>query len=83
MARGTVKSFSEIAQVLLGVIAVDDLRGTWKLIVGDIPNPRGPIPDARLCHSATKRRGEFLLPQTSTKSKCQVVGSKMPDVFEA
>jgi len=27
------------------VIAVDDLRGIRKLIVGDIPNPQGAIPE--------------------------------------
>jgi hypothetical protein len=29
--------------VLLGVIAIDDLRGIRKLIVGDVPNPNGAI----------------------------------------
>jgi len=42
---GTVKSFSEIAQVLLGVKAVNDLGGIRKLIVGDIPDPGGAIPE--------------------------------------
>ena len=42
---GTVKSFSEITQVLFGMIAVHNLGGLGKLIVGDVPNPQGPIPE--------------------------------------
>src|SRR5271156_1233755 len=34
----------------------------------------------RLCHSATKRCAEFLLPQTNTETKCQVTESKIADV---
>ena len=30
---------------MLGVIAVDDLRGIRKLTVGDVPNPNGPVPE--------------------------------------
>ena len=44
---GTVESFSDITQVLLGMIAVHNLGGSGKLIVGDVPNPQGPIPRAR------------------------------------
>jgi len=42
---GTIKSFSEIAQVLLGVKAVNDLGSIRKLIVGDVPNPNGSVPE--------------------------------------
>ena len=40
---GTVKSFSEIAQVLFGMKAVDDLGGLRKLLFGDVPDPSSPI----------------------------------------
>jgi len=54
--RWTVKSFSEIAQVLLGVKAVNDLGGIRKLIVGDIPDPGGAIPSTILRDAWQKRR---------------------------
>jgi hypothetical protein len=38
-----VESFSEITQVLFGMIAVNNLSGIGKLILGEIPNPKGPI----------------------------------------
>ena len=55
---GTVKSFSESTQIFLGMIAVYNLDGTWKLIVGDVPNPKGPVPEhdpARRLTEATAR----------------------------
>jgi hypothetical protein len=42
---GTVQSLSDITQVLFGMIAVNNLGGLWKLIVGDVPNPQGSIPE--------------------------------------
>ena len=42
---GTVQSFCDITQVLFGMIAVNNLGGIGKLIVGDVPNPQGPIPE--------------------------------------
>jgi hypothetical protein len=38
-----IESFSEITQVLFGMIAVNNLSGIGKLILGEIPNPKGPI----------------------------------------
>jgi hypothetical protein len=38
-----IESFSEITQVLFGMIAVNNLSGIGKLILGEIPNPEGPI----------------------------------------
>src|ERR1700681_1627688 len=40
----TVQSFSDSTQVFFGMIAVNNLGGIWKLIVGNVPNPQGPIP---------------------------------------
>ena len=42
-----VESFSEITQVLFGMIAVNNLGGIGKLILGEIPNPKGPISELR------------------------------------
>jgi hypothetical protein len=44
LSLGTVQSFADITQVLFGMIAVNDLGGIWELIVGNVPNPQGPIP---------------------------------------
>jgi hypothetical protein len=41
--RETVQSFSEFAQVLFGMKAVDDLHGLRKLIFRDIPDPRSAV----------------------------------------
>ena len=51
---GTVKGFSKITQIFFGVIAVDNLGDTGKLIVGDVLNPQGPIPE----HDPTGRLAE-------------------------
>ena len=40
-----VEIFSDLTQVLFGMIAVHNLGGLWKLIVSDVPNPQGPIPE--------------------------------------
>jgi integrase len=50
----TVQSFSEITQVLFGMIAVHNLGGIGKLILGKIPNPKGPISE----HDSTWRMAE-------------------------
>ena len=36
---GSVESFGQVAEVLLGVKAIDDLPGLGKQFVGDVPNP--------------------------------------------
>ena len=51
---GAVKSFPEIAQVLLGMETIDDLDGLGKLLFGDIPNPRSAITE----HDLTWRLSE-------------------------
>jgi hypothetical protein len=51
---GTVQSFPDITQVLFGMIAVHNLGGLWKLIVGNVPNPQGPIAE----HDRTRRLAE-------------------------
>ena len=55
---GTVQSFSDSTQVLLGMIAVHNLGGIGKLIVGNVPNPQGPIPehDRTRCLAETAAR---------------------------
>ena len=53
---GTVQSFSDITQVLFGMIAVHNLGGIGKLIVGNIPNPQGPIPEHDRARAWQKRR---------------------------
>src|SRR5260370_38162575 len=55
-ARGsrTVQSLCDITHVLFGMIAVHNLGGIGKLIVGDIPNPQGPIPE----HDRARRLAE-------------------------
>jgi hypothetical protein len=54
---GTVQSFSEFAQVLFGMKAVDDLHGLGKLICRDVPDPRSAIAEhdlaGRLLEAAT------------------------------
>src|SRR5467141_882096 len=50
----TVQSFSHITQVLFGMIAVNNLGGIGKLIVGDVPNPQSPIPE----HDGTRGLAE-------------------------
>src|SRR5580704_1997566 len=50
----TVQSFSDITQVLFGMIAVHNLGGIGKLIVGNVPNPQGPIPE----HDRSRRLAE-------------------------
>ena len=52
--RRTVQSFSDITQVLFGMVAVNNLGGIWKLIVGNVPNLQGPIPE----HHGTRRLAE-------------------------
>jgi len=52
----TVQSFSESAQALFGMIAVNDLDGLGKLIVGDVPNPKSPSPSTTLRGAWQKRR---------------------------
>jgi len=54
VGRWDRKELFEIAQVPLGVKAVHNLGGIWKLIVGDVPNPQGPIPE----HDGTRRLAE-------------------------
>ncbi len=41
--REAVQSFSEFAQVLFSMKAVDDLHGLRKLIFRDIPDPRSAV----------------------------------------
>ncbi len=41
----TVEGFSEITQVLFGMIAVHDLGGIRKVILGDVPDPKRSIPE--------------------------------------
>src|ERR1700741_2537928 len=56
--RETVQSFSEFAQVLFGMKAVDDLPGLWKLIFRDVPDPRSAVAEhdltGRLVEAATQ-----------------------------
>jgi hypothetical protein len=40
---GAIKIFGEVAEILLGMEAIDDLPGSRKQFIGDVPNPRGPI----------------------------------------
>jgi hypothetical protein len=46
--RETVQSFSEFAQVLFGMKAVDDLHGLRKLIFRDVPDPRSAVAEHHL-----------------------------------
>src|SRR5882724_8950049 len=58
-----VESFSEITQVLFGMIAVNNLGGIGKLILGEIPNPKGPSPSTTL-HGAWQKRRRVASRQT-------------------
>ena len=42
---GAVDGLGDIAQVLLGVVDVNDLDGVGKLLGGDVPNPRRAVAD--------------------------------------
>ena len=56
--RETVQSFSEFAQVLFGMKAVDDLYSHRKLIFRDVPDPRSTVAE----HDLTERLVETTTP---------------------
>ena len=65
---GTVQSFSEFAQVLFGMKAVDDLHGLRKLIFRDVPDPRSAVAE----HDLTGR----LIETTSPGLACDARGER-------
>ena len=50
-ARG-IDGLGHVREVLLGVEAVDDLNRIGKVLVGEVPDPRGPIAEHGLARCA-------------------------------
>ena len=42
---GAVEGLGHVAQMLLGMVDVDDFDGAWKLLGGDVPNPWSAVAD--------------------------------------
>ena len=74
LARRPPDRLGHVAEVALGVIAIDDLDGAGEELVGEVPDPQGAVTEDGLSVSAIKPPPACLAPDALGKLGGKEIG---------